>query len=310
MLPEWSALFAAIPAWRSLEAALTEPSIAHHGDYARWRAALESLPGLHPEAFELGATVTVRGAASDGERDALRAALEGLHPWRKGPWSLFGVHIDSEWRSDWKWQRLLPALANMTDERVLDVGCGNGYFGWRALQAGAELVVGVDPSVLFFMQHLAVCRYLRSGRNWLLPLKFEALPPATFDTVMSMGVVYHRRNPVDHVRRLASFARPGGRLVLESLVVEGGRDLQVADRYARMRNVHVIPAVDTLRRWLEEAGLGAVQVVDVSRTTLDEQRSTPWMRFESLAEALDPADPMRTVEGHPAPVRAVVIGHR
>jgi tRNA (mo5U34)-methyltransferase len=34
------------------------------------------------------------------------------------------------------------------------------------------------------------------------------------------------------------------------------------------------------------------------------------MTFDSLGEALDPTDPRRTVEGHPAPVRAMVIGRR
>ena len=62
--------------------------------------------------------------------------------------------------------------------------------------------------------------------------------------------------------------------------------------------------------WLAGAGFTDGRVVDITRTTLDEQRSTEWMRFESLREALDPRDPLRTVEGHPAPVRAIVIAHK
>jgi tRNA (mo5U34)-methyltransferase len=34
------------------------------------------------------------------------------------------------------------------------------------------------------------------------------------------------------------------------------------------------------------------------------------MRFESLEQALDPNDRQRTIEGLPAPVRAVVVGRR
>jgi tRNA (mo5U34)-methyltransferase len=30
----------------------------------------------------------------------MRQALMGLSPWRKGPFDLFGVHVDTEWRSD------------------------------------------------------------------------------------------------------------------------------------------------------------------------------------------------------------------
>jgi tRNA (mo5U34)-methyltransferase len=48
-------------------------------------------------------------------------------------------------------------------------------------------------------------------------------------------------------------------------------------------------------------------MVAVTDTTVHEQRSTEWMPFESLAEALDPDDPSRTIEGLPAPMRAIVI---
>jgi tRNA (mo5U34)-methyltransferase len=77
-----------------------------------------------------------------------------------------------------------------------------------------------------------------------------------------------------------------------------------------MRNVSVVPRVETLLAWLEAAGFQAMQVLDVTPTRADEQRRTPWMTFESLAEALDPADPGRTVEGYPAPVRAAILAHR
>jgi tRNA (mo5U34)-methyltransferase len=151
---------------------------------------------------------------------------------------------------------------------------------------------------------------VRSPRNWVLPVRFEELPAARFDRVFSMGVIYHRRDPLAHVRRLCEYLRPGGTLVLESLVIVDGPDLVAPARYARMRNVWTVPAVATLSRWLAAAGLEDVRVVDVTTTTPGEQRSTPWMRFESLAAALDPAEPGRTVEGYPAPVRAVVLGRK
>ncbi len=310
LLPDFSPLFAAFPGWEALAPSVGEATLSRHGDYARWREALDALPALEAELVSLGATVRAVGRAGEEDRQRLEAALQGLHPWRKGPFELFGVHVDSEWRSDFKWQRLAPSLGRLDGERVLDVGCGNGYFGWRALEAGAELVVGVDPSILFFLQHLAISRYLGSGRNWLLPLTFEALPDASFDTVFSMGVLYHRREPLEHMERLIRFLRPGGRLVLETLVVEGEESLHVEGRYARMRNVHLVASVSELVRILEQTGLTDVEVADVAATTPGEQRSTPWMRFQSLSEALDPADPTRTVEGHPAPVRAVVIARR
>ena len=164
--------------------------------------------------------------------------------------------------------------------------------------------------MLFFLQHLAISRYLRDRPNWLLPLRFEELTPAQFDTVLSMGVIYHRRDPQQHADRLFEFARPGGCVVLESLIVRGPENLKPRGRYARMRNVHVVPCIEQMIDWLRTAGCSDVEVVDVTATTRNEQRSTAWMRFESLEQALDPRDATLTLEGYPAPVRAIVVGRR
>jgi tRNA (mo5U34)-methyltransferase len=258
----------------------------------------------------LGDQVTATGTTSPDLRNALRDVLMNLHPWRKGPFCLFGVEVDCEWRSDLKWRRVAAHLTPLNGHRVLDVGCGNGYFGWRMLEAGAALVTGVDPTLIFCMQHLAINKYLNDPRNWVIPLRFEDIPTTQFDTVFSMGVVYHRPDPADHVRRLFQFTTPGGQVVVESLVVRNVASIKPAARYARMRNVSLIPSVDRLGRWLREAGFENVAVVDVTPTTLAEQRSTAWMRFESLEQALDPNDHQRTIEGLPAPVRAVVVGRR
>ncbi|PMC22346.1 tRNA 5-methoxyuridine(34)/uridine 5-oxyacetic acid(34) synthase CmoB, partial [Klebsiella aerogenes] len=36
-----------------------------------------------------------------------------------------------------------------------------------------------------------------------------------------MGVLYHRRSPLDHLWQLKDQLAPGGELVLETLVIEG-----------------------------------------------------------------------------------------
>lgn len=302
-------------AWIASACERAEQRLVHHrhGDLARWRAALQALPhvttraALDRDAPELGAP------AADGT--ALRAGLMELHPWRKGPLRLGGVTIDSEWRSDWKWRRVAPHVV-LRGHRILDIGCGNGYFGLRMLGEGASLVVGVDPTLLYVMQWLACRHFSGDLPNYVLPLGAEELPdgasdgPGAFDTVFSMGVLYHRRDHLQHLRRLRSWLRPGGRLVLETLVLPAGREEQLlhpAERYARMRNVWAVPGTARLTGWLEEAGYRRVELLDVTVTSVAEQRSTPWMRFESLEQALDPTDPRRTVEGHPAPVRALLI---
>lgn len=295
----------------SLEALIAERlSPGAHGDMPAWQAALEALPALAAERVDFGATVTVAGAVDADAQARLRSGLAALHPWRKGPFRLFGVHIDTEWRSDWKWDRIAPHLDSLDGHRVLDVGCGNGYFGWRMLAAGAASVTGVDPTLVFCMQHRAVNRYLREPANQVLPVRFEELPEAAFDTVFSLGVIYHRRDPVEHAERLYRHTRPGGQVVVESLVVEAAQSLQPRGRYARMRNVWTVPSLTDLTGWLEAAGLVDARVVDVTPTTTGEQRSTDWMRFQSLADALDAERPELTVEGHPAPVRAVVLARK
>ncbi len=312
---------AALPAGFEASANLIRQRLspAAHGDMPAWQAALARLPELKATGVSLGDTVTAEGPAGDTDLQQLETALRALHPWRKGPFRLFGVTIDTEWRSDWKWRRVAPHVSSLRGHRVLDVGSGNGYFGWRMLEAGAREVVGVDPTLLFCMQHRAVSRYLADAvsrylthaANHVLPLRFEELPPARrFDTVFSMGVIYHRRDPGEHARRLFRHTRPGGQVVVESLVVAGPGPLQPAGRYARMRNVSVVPDPATLCAWLLRAGFVEVRTVDVTPTREDEQRTTPWMRFQSLADALDPTRPGLTVEGHPAPVRAVVVGRK
>ncbi|MCP4045880.1 MAG: tRNA 5-methoxyuridine(34)/uridine 5-oxyacetic acid(34) synthase CmoB, partial [Gammaproteobacteria bacterium] len=212
--------------------------------------------------------------------------------------------------SDWKWNRLEPFL-DLNNQQILDIGCGNGYFGLRMLAAGAQLVVGIDPTLIFVMQWLAMQKLSPGLNNFVLPLGIEDLPVDTghFDSVFSMGVLYHRRKPVEHLYQLKKLTRPGGQIVLETLVLEAdGEDiLKPEGRYARMRNVHAIPTIGVLQNWLEQAGLPRGQVLDISKTTVDEQRSTAWMTFESLKECLDSDNRSLTIEGHPAPVRAALL---
>ncbi|MFV0276817.1 MAG: tRNA 5-methoxyuridine(34)/uridine 5-oxyacetic acid(34) synthase CmoB [Parahaliea sp.] len=285
-----------------------------YGDLPQWLEALAALPDLPVAHRTLDASRV--GAASERplpepRREALRATLQRLHPWRKGPFDLFGVHIDTEWRSDWKWQRIAPHLDDLDGRRVLDVGCGSGYHCWRMAGAGATEVIGIDPTPLFVLQFWALQKYLQHSGVWVLPLGIEALPPKlhAFDTVFSMGVLYHRRSPIDHLQELRDCLRPGGQLVLETLVIDGGPGavLMPEGRYTRMGNVWFLPSVATLLGWLRKLNFNEPTLVDESVTTTGEQRSTPWMRFHSLADFLDPQDSGKTVEGHPAPRRAVVM---
>ena len=345
-----------------------------HGDYPDWLDALSSLPDITPTSVSLDEDEIRIGLPEDcsaPQREAIRRQLKRLLPWRKGPFNLFGLEIDAEWRSDMKWRRLQDKITPLTGRAVLDVGCGNGYYGWRMLGAGAERVVGLDPTLRYVMQQRAVAKYLPDVPFDILPFTLEALAAdkaglqlsakevgiqlqhneadpqltaaeagatpaeagshlmasyspllkassglkhvrAGFDTVFSMGVIYHRRDPVNHIRDLLSFLRPGGELVLESLIIDEkyGTVLEPRGRYAKMRNIWSIPSINTMKGWLSAAGLSVIEVADVSVTTPAEQRVTEWTFEQSLADFLDPQNPSLTIEGHPAPKRAILICSR
>ncbi len=265
-----------------------------HGDFGRWHAALEALDGSGDDPVEI------------------RTALQRLAPWRKGPFDLGDVHIDAEWRSDLKWNRLENAIAPLAGRNVLDVGCGNGYYALRMRRAGATAVIGLDPTLLYVMQFLAVNRFVCDPAAFVLPLRLHEVPAGAFDTTFSMGVLYHQRSPLDHLRQLRDTLRPGGQLVLETIVLPGEERFARTPpgRYARMKNVWLLPTIPELLTWLDRTGFRDVDVVDTTLTSSGEQRRTEWMSFESLADALDPADPARTVEGWPAPRRAILLANR
>ena len=287
---------------------------ALHGKMPSWIAAWESLPAATHTAWSAaGPAVSVSGL-SPFEPEALNELLKTFHPWRKGPFDLFGVAIDCEWRSDLKWNRIARAV-DFQGRRVVDVGCGNGYYGWRMLAAGAELVVGCDPFALYLMQYEVLRRYApRPERHFVLPLIDEELPEnlAAFDIALSMGVLYHRPQPLQHLSKMLQTLVPGGRLVLETLIIDSRKEeaLTPPGRYAKMKNIGLIPSLPLLSRWLSDIGFVNIQTIDITRTTDSEQRRTDWMTFESLNDFLDPDDRDLTVEGHPAPLRAIVTAQR
>jgi len=279
---------------------------ARNGHIAAWQAALHSIDTPTDAQPDLK-----RSDVWDGTDDALDSEVwKTFHPWRKGPYQMGSLHIDTEWRSDWKWDRLKPALEPLSGRRCLDVGCGNGYHLWRMLGNGAETAIGLDPFLLYVHQFFAVHKRIPLPGISVLPLGAEAIRSGlNFDTVFSMGVLYHAKDPLAHLRLLKEALRPGGQLVLETITIPEplGPVLHPEGRYAQMRNVSAIPTVPTLLAWIQESGFHKAYEVDTTTTSLEEQRSTEWMTFHSLENFLDPEDQTKTIEGHPAPQRTIVM---
>ena len=284
-----------------------------HGRADEWDAVLDATASSTTVAYFDQDTVTI------GEKqESYDAALKSLMPWRKGPFQIGSTFVDTEWRSDWKWQRILPHISSLENRNVLDIGCGNGYHLFRMLGAGVNLALGIDPTILFnyqFQLTQKLSSHIQDPQNqaYLLPLRSEHLPAFNeFDSVFSLGVLYHRRSPVDHLTELFSFLRSGGELILETLIVEGDEHTMLVPeaRYAKMANVWCIPATDLLEKLLLRTGFTNIRTVDITQTSTDEQRATPWMTFQSLEDFLDPDDNSKTIEGYPAPTRAILIANK
>lgn len=292
----------------------TKLSNQGHGDFIRWSNALNQLPATGPQSLLLNntrvGTTTPTPLPSD-QLESLKQTLLSLNPWRKGPFELQGIHIDSEWRSDFKWQRLQNHISSLEGRRVLDVGCGNGYHCWRMLGAGARMVLGIDPSILSVLQFLCIKHFIGPTPVFVAPLRMEHFCTNSqyFDSVFSMGVLYHRKAPLEHLVELKNSLRPGGELILETLVIDGDENTVMVpeDRYAKMSNVWYIPSPLALEKWLKRCGYKHIRTVNVDTTQLTEQRSTEWMPFNSLEDFLDPNDRQITQEGLPAPTRAITI---
>ena len=274
-----------------------------HGKRHDWLRGLDALERVSPSVLEFSDWITVGHESDLRNQTELQAAIELLIPWRKGPFNLFGCEIDSEWQSQLKWNRVKSHL-NLEGKRVLDIGCSNGYFGYRMLQAGATSVLGLEAFEPFVLQ-AGMVNFFAQTKNVVIPHRFGSNPlPHRFDTVFSMGVSYHQRDLQTHLLSLQQAVEPSGEVVLETLVADS--DLIPKERYANMRNVWLVPCISTLETHLAKAGFTDSRILDVSTTTTLEQRRTAHSPGMSLQDALDPDDPTRTIEGYPAPKRCLL----
>ena len=288
-----------------------------HGNFNQWQKILDSLPKITPSEIDLEQDAPVIGNKLDcanENRAVLEENLKKLNPWRKGPFKLFGIQIDSEWRSDLKWSRIVSHL-ELKDKIVLDIGSSNGYYALRMQALGAKLILGVDPSWRFVFQYLCLQKYLiKEQRAFILPFALEDLHKSLkgLDVIFSMGVLYHRKQPKIHLKYIFDILNEQGQLILETLIIEN-QDTELLipnDRYANMPNVWIIPSFALLESWLTETGFKNIKLIDKTQTTIEEQRQTEWSTGYSLADALDSEDQNQTIEGYPAPLRAVIFANR
>jgi len=287
----------------------------NNGNIPKWSQAIDAIDALPKGKVTLKQPyISINQDRIDSK--SLIETLQKLIPWRKGPFMINDLALESEWDGDMKWQRIKKHIKPLKNKRVLDVGAGNGYFTLRMAMEGSKRALGIEPFLLFNYQFRAIKSMIESPLNaLLLPMKLEDMPKKPiFDTVFSMGVLYHQRDHMAHLSQLQEMMAPDAELIIETLVVENPEDyiLVPKGRYAQMRNVYSIPSIKTLKSWLNDANFNNTRVVDVSKTTTAEQRKPPWIgeNGASLEDFLDPLDDSLTIEGYPAPTRAIVVCER
>lgn len=263
---------------------------------------LESLKEYKVDEVRFDDRITIKGVFDQEIEEVARL----LKPWRKGPFEIGNLFIDSEWQSFIKYNLLKPHL-HLENKIIGDIGCNNGYYMFRMLEEKPKKIVGFDPSPLFNLQFDFINRFIKSDITYeLLGVEHTAHYFHTFDTLFCLGVLYHRSDPISTLKTLKQSLNPGGELILDTFIIEGDEPIALSPmRYAKMKNIYFIPTLKTLQNWCESANFKNFELLEIKATDLSEQRKTDWIEGESLNNFLN-EDRTMTIEGHPAPLRAYV----
>ncbi len=268
---------------------------------------LAALPHI-PAECSFGDVITIEAEISPIQHERIYTLARALRPWRKGPFRLFDILIESEWNSAIKYNLLRPYL-NLRNRCVADIGCNNGYYMFRMLAESPRKIVGFDPSPLFMTQFQFIDRFVDSGIVYeLLGVEHAPWYEEKFDVIFCLGVLYHRSDPIATLKALKKSLNENGELFLDTFMIEGEEEVALCPQktYSKIPNVYFIPTIPALRNWCERAGFGDVEILHITKTGTDEQRATDWILGESLEHFLDPQNPDLTVEGYPAPRRVYI----
>ena len=256
--------------------------------------------------------------AKYNEFQTLQDLALDLKPWRKGPFCLYGAEsdtqffIDSEWQSNKKMKLILQALDtigyNLKDKVVLDVGCNNGYYMFDLALRGVKHISGIDPIAIFFLQfyfihkltNISHCTFRLLGVQDVLQLNTK------YDLILCLGVLYHRKEPLQTLKQLKSILAPNGILLLETLILQDSNATCLCPypTYAKMPNVFYIFSPQALQNLALHAGFKSCEILSYSYTDNTEQRSTDFIDKKSLGDYLTPT---QTIEGYPPACRGIFV---
>ncbi len=267
------------------------------------RKALDSLEDIDCRV-ELGNTIRI---SSDTRYDIENIA-KLMMPWRKGPFEILGTFIDTEWKSDIKYN-LLRQYFDLKDKRVADIGCNNGYYMFRMQEDSPKSIVGFDPSALYKTQFDFINHFIKSDIKYeLLGVEHLEFYSEKFDIIFCLGVLYHRSDPVSMLKQLFKGLDKKGEVILDTFYINGEDEVCLCPKssYSKIPNIYFVPTINALKNWCLKAGFDSFEVLETSKTDANEQRKTEWIEGQSLEDFLDPNDDSKTIEGYPAPARVYV----
>jgi tRNA (mo5U34)-methyltransferase len=278
--------------------------------FLRYRTLLQAVQHLRASVCDFSGDVVRIGTEADvtpDEQRLVHRTLRGFMPWRKGPFSVFGIDIDAEWCSERKWNRIVPELPDLAGKTVADIGCNNGYYMFRMVHHRPALVLGFEP----YVQHYYAFNTLNTFANQsqlrveLLGIEHLSLFPESFDVIFCLGILYHRPSPLEALRDLHAALKPGGWLIVESQAIPGADPVALFPRstYAKVPGTWFVPTGSCLHNWLIRTGFREVRLFCEHAMSGAEQRRTTWMDFESYQDFIDKNNPALTIEGYPAPRR-------
>ena len=273
-----------------------------------WKA-VTGLPTVQDIEVKLDDTIEISSVHFTKEdEDYIYTSAKTIWPWRKGPFQVSKTFIDSEWKSNIKYDLLRPHF-NLKDKIVGDIGCNNGYYLFRMMEDKPKRLVGFDPSAIPYCQFKFLDHFIRSGITYeLLGVEHVEHYEHKFDILFCLGVLYHRADPIGSLKSLYKGLNYGGELILDTFMIDGEDELCLTPkkRYSKIPNIYFIPTVNALKNWCYRAGFESIEVLDIVKTERDEQRKTEWINTQSLDDFLDEGDDNKTVEGYPAPKRVYI----
>ena len=274
-----------------------------------YQEAIKALKSYQDVEVKLGdrVEVQIRDLSPEDARQIKETALL-MKPWRKGPFQINDLFIDSEWQSQIKYNLLEPHF-DLKDKIVGDIGCNNGYYLFRMLSQKPKKLIGFDPSAVYYSQFQFINHFIQSDIVYeLLGVEHVEFYEHSFDILFCLGVLYHRSDPVAMLKSLYKGLNRGGELILDTFMIDGEAEvcLTPRERYSKIPNIYFVPTVNALKNWCHRAGFESVEVLEIMKTEPHEQRKTEWIDTQSLEDFLDPNDDTKTVEGYPAPKRVYI----